>query len=127
MRGTVARALRKVASFEVHAPREYRTFTIPKKGMIYQFDPVLKETKLVERTVDKEIEECVTGCRKVYRYLKKTYSQFKNDPNLDNIELPFTSLPTKEELNKIEREYKDEQRKLSNSNTNNGDINDRNK
>lgn len=90
MRGKIARALRKELKYHPRNHREYQEveFRVVRKIIAFDKD---KNIKLVDREVSSFTNECVSGDRKVYQYLKKKY----NNPEL---EVTLTKIPKLEEL-----------------------------
>lgn len=102
MNGKVARYLRKVTGFNPRAEREYVTHHIADKtARIYQLHHT-GEIKLVERKVPRYLTECVTPERKIYQHAKAYYSGFVE------AEAEFTSMPSQEEMDKLQQQILDE-------------------
>lgn len=97
MRGSVARALRKECNFVPSADRDYQEIEFTVRRQIYQFgdDGTGKtEMQLVWREVPAILIECTSGARKIYKYLKRKWT------NLD-YEASFNKLPSVADLENI--------------------------
>lgn len=97
MRGKVAKALRKEVGFTPKAKREYQTFIIPTVKKILQYDSENGKVNIVDREVESRIVECVTGSRKLYKYLKRKYMNFEHEEVLNE-------LPSAKELRDLQQE-----------------------
>lgn len=102
MRNKIAKALRKSLNYKISSKekeeRNYKTLTMPstrKRTLVYNFDTGEFETKVGGG--NSELIECVSGARKMYKYLKRKYMNFEHEETL-------TPLPTHEELQKLEQE-----------------------
>lgn len=97
MRGSVARALRKECNFVPSETRDYQEIEFTVRRQIYQFgdDGTGKtEMQLVWREVPAILIECTSGARKIYKYLKRKWT------NLD-YEASFNKLPSVADLENI--------------------------
>ena len=97
MRGSVARALRKEVGFEPDDDRSYQEIEFVVKRQIYQFgsdENGLTDLKLVWRDVPAFLIECTSGSRKMYKYLKRKWT------NLE-YEASFSQLPSLADLENV--------------------------
>jgi hypothetical protein len=81
MRGATARELRKIANFDPHRKREYKTWSVKRNRFIRQLQQD-GSVKLVVREVELPIHECVDGPRNVYMHLKKFYKGYVEEKEL---------------------------------------------
>jgi hypothetical protein len=92
MNGKVARELRKIADFKPHEKRDYETWTVGTKiGTIFR---ILEDgnVELTDREIECTVIECVSPERKIYRELKRKFSQFKLT---GEVNLQFNEMPDK--------------------------------
>lgn len=97
MRGKTAREIRKVLNYSPKNEREYHTFSLTGWGNVLQYNPETGGVKQVRRRVDKVNIECVSGDRKIYKYMKRKY----NEPHL---EMSMNKFPEEQEMDKLKRE-----------------------
>ena len=102
MRGKVARELRKAIGVKnKREERNYHTFLVDGKSNVRQLDTTTGEVNLVLRTVEKETVECVSGDRKIYKYMKRKYHN-------EELEADFRPMPTKEDIDELTETIKDD-------------------
>lgn len=102
MRNKIAKALRKSLNYKINSKekeeRNYKTLTMEssrKHTLRYNFDTGEFET--VRGGGKSELIECVSGARKMYKYLKRKYMNFEHEETL-------TPLPNQEELMQLEQQ-----------------------
>lgn len=106
MRGKAARALRKAINYHPRNDREYFDFTHKVKRSIMQVEPQEDGSikfNTVERVVEAYTIECISGDRKIYKYLKRKYTNI-------NHEEQFNMLPEQGELDDIQQQFQEDLR-----------------
>ncbi len=101
MNGKVAREIRKALKYKPTNPREYHAFNLEGWGNVLQYNSETGAVKEVRRRVEKVNIECVSGDRKIYRYMKRKY----NEPNL---EMSLNKFPTQQEMDELQNHIKDD-------------------
>jgi hypothetical protein len=110
MRGSVARELRKECGYHPKDTRNYQEIEFVVKRQIYQLDG--EEVKLVWREVPAFLIECTSGSRKIYKYLKRKWTNldyeasFNKLPSVADLENIATQVIEDEELTKAMRDSK---------------------
>lgn len=100
MRNKIAKALRKELKYKISseekANREYKTLTMPStRKHTLQFNWETGELKPKRGSGNSELIECVSGDRKMYKYLKNKYKNFNHEESL-------SILPSGKELNELQ-------------------------
>jgi hypothetical protein len=100
MRNKIAKALRKELKYKISskekANRVYKTLTMPStRKHTLQFNWETGEMKAVRGSGNSELIECVSGDRKMYKYLKNKYKNFNHEESL-------SVLPNQKELDELQ-------------------------
>lgn len=94
MNGRTARAIRKEVGFIPSAKRDYHTFLVTGWDNVMRYNSMTGSIDSVYKEVEKETVECVSGARKVYKYMKRKFY------NVDHEE-SFNKFPDQEEINEL--------------------------
>lgn len=90
------KALRKALKYKPRNKREYETHLLPTTGLVAQINED-GTVEVVEKIVDKQVIECVSGDRKVYQFMKKKLHNIDHEETLNE-------LPSKQELNELTKD-----------------------
>ena len=100
MRNKIAKALRRELKYKISseekANREYKTLTMPStRKHTLRFNWETGEMQAVRGTGNSELIECVSGDRKMYKYLKNKYKNFNHEESL-------SVLPNQKEMDELQ-------------------------
>lgn len=112
MRNKIAKALRKHLKYKISSEekeeREYKTLTMPStRKHTLQFNWETGEMKAKRGSGNSELIECVSGGRKLYKYLKRKYMDFNHETTL-------SVLPSEGELNDLQKQILNDMSKEKN-------------
>jgi len=108
MRNKAAKALRRSLKYKINTKekqdRDYQEFDVEStRKHTARYDPITGEVKAVRGNGQSTIIECVSGDRKMYKYLKRKYMNFNHEEVL-------TPLPDQGVMDDIQEQYLNEAR-----------------